>query len=75
MQVWCQMLYVLVHYFMLTNYFWMLCEGFYLHSLLAFAFILEEKLLKYVYILGWIVPVFIIASYAAARIIANDNAK
>lgn len=75
LQMWCQVLYVATHYFMLTNYFWMLCEGFYLHSLLAFAFILEEKLLKYVYVLGWLVPVFVIAGYAFSRIANHDNNK
>lgn len=71
--IFCQVLHVATHYFMLTNYFWMLCEGFYLHSLLAFAFIIEEKLLKYVYFLGWVIPVFVIATYAFLRIKNGDN--
>ncbi|XP_065206549.1 secretin receptor-like isoform X2 [Planococcus citri] len=71
--VWCQSLFIVTHYFMLTNYFWMLCEGFYLHSLLAFAFIMEEQLLKYVYVIGWAVPFIVIASYATLRIFNGDN--
>lgn len=51
----------------------MLCEGFYLHSLLAFAFVIEEKLLKYVYLLGWGVPVLVIAGYASLRVAYHDN--
>ncbi|XP_046689223.1 calcitonin receptor-like [Homalodisca vitripennis] len=39
----CQLLHVVLHYFLLTNYSWMLAEGFYLHTLLVSAFISEER--------------------------------
>lgn len=49
----CQILHVLVHYFLVSNYLWMFCEGLYLHTLLVVAFVAEEKLLKWFYLIGW----------------------
>ncbi|TMW41989.1 hypothetical protein DOY81_012932, partial [Sarcophaga bullata] len=43
----CVALHVILHYFLLTNYSWMLCEGFYLHTVLVSAFISEKKLVKW----------------------------
>ncbi|UYV75061.1 CALCRL [Cordylochernes scorpioides] len=49
----CQVLHVVVHYFLVSNYFWMFCEGLYLHTLLVVAFVSESRLLKWFYLLGW----------------------
>ncbi|ODM93930.1 Calcitonin-like peptide type 1 receptor [Orchesella cincta] len=51
-QVYCAVLHILTHYFMMANYFWMFCEGFYLHTLLVYAFTrAESKLLTWFYVL------------------------
>lgn len=34
-QLWCIGLHLVVHYFMLVNYFWMFCEGLHLHLVLV----------------------------------------
>lgn len=68
-QMGCQILHVVLHYFLLTNYSWMLAEGFYLHTLLVSAFISEEKLVKWLTGLGWTLPALFILVYTSLRII------
>lgn len=63
----CQALHVLVQYFLVCNYFWMFCEGLYLHTLLVVAFVSEEKILKWFYAMGWGIPLIIIIIYASFR--------
>lgn len=42
------------HQYMLgCNYFWMLCEGIYLHTLIVVAVFAEEQRLHWYYLLGW----------------------
>lgn len=67
-------LHVFVHYFMVANYFWMFCEGFYLHTLLVLAFIRSDtNLLRGFYIFGWGGPLFPTILYVLYR--ANDADK
>jgi hypothetical protein len=35
------------------NYFWMLCEGIYLHTLIVVAVFAEKQHLMWYYFLGW----------------------
>ncbi|XP_067131704.1 calcitonin gene-related peptide type 1 receptor-like isoform X2 [Centruroides vittatus] len=69
----CQILHILLYYFMVTNYFWMLCEGLYLHVLLVVAFLSESKVLIWLYFLGWGFPVVLIVAYAVARSRHSEN--
>ncbi|XP_034242766.1 calcitonin receptor [Thrips palmi] len=64
---WCQLLHVVTHYFLLSNYCWMLAEGLYLHTVLVNAFGAEERLVKWLYLLGWAVPLPIIVVYGVMR--------
>nr|AAL48818.1 RE24343p [Drosophila melanogaster] len=49
----CVALHITLHYFLLSNYSWMLCEGFYLHTVLVAAFISEKRLVKWLIAFGW----------------------
>ncbi|KAF7245068.1 Calcitonin gene-related peptide type 1 receptor [Varanus komodoensis] len=40
-------------YLMVCNYFWMLCEGIYLHTLIVVAVFAEKQHLLWYYLLGW----------------------
>ncbi|XP_021341157.1 calcitonin gene-related peptide type 1 receptor-like [Mizuhopecten yessoensis] len=66
-QPWCQALHVLTQYLTLCNYFWMFCEGFYLHALVVFAFTSDKRLLVICYVIGWVGPLIPTAVYAAVR--------
>ncbi|XP_066582630.1 calcitonin gene-related peptide type 1 receptor-like isoform X2 [Prorops nasuta] len=68
----CRMLHVLLHYFLLTNYAWMLCEGIYLHTLLVSAFTNEQKLVKCLMAVGWSIPAIVVAVYASLRGTSDD---
>ncbi|KRF79149.1 uncharacterized protein Dvir_GJ21197, isoform B [Drosophila virilis] len=63
----CVALHIILHYFLLTNYSWMLCEGFYLHTVLVAAFISEKKLVKWLIAFGWCSPAIVICIYGLAR--------
>nr|XP_012218635.1 PREDICTED: calcitonin receptor-like isoform X2 [Linepithema humile] len=68
----CRVLHVLLHYFLLTNYAWMLCEGFYLHTLLVSAFTSEHKLVNWLMGLGWPVPAVIVTLYTILRACSSN---
>lgn len=48
----CKLLNALLRYTQTSNYFWMFCEGFYLHRLIVHAFKVPKGLLGY-YVMGW----------------------
>lgn len=45
----------------------MLCEGFYLHTVLVSAFISEQRLVRWLMAFGWIAPAIILTSYGVFR--------
>ncbi|KAM6981907.1 calcitonin gene-related peptide type 1 receptor [Tautogolabrus adspersus] len=63
----CKVLAVLTQYMSTSNYFWMLCEGIYLHTLIIVAVFVGEQQLFWYYVLGWGLPIVPAATYAVAR--------
>lgn len=60
----CKVISFLIWYMLGCTYFWMLCEGVYLHTLIVVAVFAEEQHLHWYYLLGWgfpIVPTIILA--------------
>uniref|UniRef100_A0A671W6C3 Calcitonin gene-related peptide type 1 receptor n=1 Tax=Sparus aurata TaxID=8175 RepID=A0A671W6C3_SPAAU len=56
------------------NYFWMLCEGIYLHTLIVVAVFAEKQHLMWYYLLGWGFPLIPASIHAVARsYYYNDN--
>ncbi|XP_067116282.1 calcitonin gene-related peptide type 1 receptor-like [Osmerus mordax] len=56
------------------NYFWMLCEGIYLHTLIVVAVFAEKQHLMWYYLLGWGFPLIPALIHAVARCCYyNDN--
>ncbi|XP_052792399.1 calcitonin gene-related peptide type 1 receptor-like [Mya arenaria] len=49
----CKLLYILTRYVSTANFFWMFCEGFYLHRLIVHAFSPSKTLVPY-YLFGWV---------------------
>lgn len=49
----CKVLAVLTQYTSTSNYFWMLCEGIYLHTLIIVAVFVGEQQLFWYYVVGW----------------------
>nr|KAF6493967.1 calcitonin receptor like receptor [Rousettus aegyptiacus] len=70
----CKMFQFIHVYLMGCNYFWMLCEGVYLHTLIVVAVFAEKQHLMWYYFLGWGFPVIPACIYAVARsLYFNDN--
>ncbi|CAC5378917.1 CALCRL [Mytilus coruscus] len=70
----CKVLNMIEHYFRSTTYYWMLCEGFYLHRLLLNAFVPPKRLIGY-YITGWGMPLLTALIYTVLRISLFDNSS
>ncbi|XP_056445305.1 calcitonin gene-related peptide type 1 receptor-like [Gadus chalcogrammus] len=70
----CKVLSVVIQYTFASSYFWMLCQGIYLHTLIIVAvFVGEQQLVSY-YILGWGFPIIPAVTYAVGRgMFYNDN--
>lgn len=45
----------------------MLCEGFYLHTVLVSAFVSEKRLVRLLILLGWGAPAIVIVIYGFLR--------
>lgn len=64
-----------IHFYLMgCNYFWMLCEGIYLHTLIVVAVFAEKQHLIWYYLLGWGFPLIPACIHAVARsLYYNDN--
>ncbi|XP_029362676.1 calcitonin gene-related peptide type 1 receptor isoform X2 [Echeneis naucrates] len=70
----CKVLAVLTQYTSTSSYFWMLCEGIYLHTLIIVAVFVGEQQLFWYYVLGWGFPMVPAITYAVARgLFFNDK--
>ncbi|XP_076864903.1 calcitonin gene-related peptide type 1 receptor isoform X2 [Brachyhypopomus gauderio] len=63
----CKVLHFFHMYMLGCNYFWMLCEGIYLHTLIVVAVFVEEQHLHWYYLLGWGFPLVPASIHAVAR--------
>ncbi|XP_008069422.1 parathyroid hormone/parathyroid hormone-related peptide receptor [Carlito syrichta] len=54
-------------YFLATNYYWILVEGLYLHSLIFMAFFSEKKYLWGFTVFGWGLPAVFVAVWVGVR--------
>uniref|UniRef100_A0A674PMD1 Parathyroid hormone 2 receptor a n=1 Tax=Takifugu rubripes TaxID=31033 RepID=A0A674PMD1_TAKRU len=68
----CKVTVVLFIYFLATNYFWILVEGLYLHSLIFMAFRTANKYLWGFILIGWGVPAVFVAVWAIVRAALAD---
>ena len=71
--IWCRGLHIMTTYFMMTTYFWMLCEGMFLRMILVNTFVEEEECLVFMYIIGWLSPALTILPYIIYRIFYEDT--
>ncbi|XP_057683915.1 calcitonin gene-related peptide type 1 receptor isoform X2 [Corythoichthys intestinalis] len=63
----CKVLHFFHMYMFGCTYFWMLCEGIYLHTLIVVAVFAEEQHLHWYYLLGWGFPLVPASIHAMAR--------
>uniref|UniRef100_A0A8C0I8P6 Parathyroid hormone/parathyroid hormone-related peptide receptor n=1 Tax=Bubo bubo TaxID=30461 RepID=A0A8C0I8P6_BUBBB len=60
-------------YFLATNYYWILVEGLYLHSLIFMAFFSEKKYLWGFTLFGWGLPAVFVTAWASVRATLADT--
>uniref|UniRef100_A0A667ZK87 Parathyroid hormone 2 receptor a n=1 Tax=Myripristis murdjan TaxID=586833 RepID=A0A667ZK87_9TELE len=68
----CKVTVLLFIYFLATNYYWILVEGLYLHSLIFMAFLSDSKYLWGFTLIGWGVPAVFVAAWAVVRATLAD---
>ncbi|XP_015213769.1 parathyroid hormone 2 receptor isoform X2 [Lepisosteus oculatus] len=68
----CKITVLLFIYFLTTNYYWILVEGLYLHSLIFMAFFSDTKYLWGFTLIGWGVPALFVAAWAVVRATLAD---
>ncbi|XP_017065034.1 calcitonin gene-related peptide type 1 receptor [Drosophila eugracilis] len=73
--LWCIGLHLVVHYFMLVNYFWMFCEGLHLHLVLVVVFVKDTIVMRWFIVISWFSPIPIAAVYGLARHFSNPDNK
>ncbi|XP_073953804.1 diuretic hormone receptor isoform X2 [Choristoneura fumiferana] len=63
----CMILVICMHYFYLTNFFWMLVEGLYLYMLVVETFTAENIKLKVYATIGWGAPAVFLTIWVISR--------
>ncbi|XP_060113033.1 parathyroid hormone 2 receptor [Heteronotia binoei] len=69
----CKITVVMFIYFLATNYFWILVEGLYLHSLIFVAFFSDTKYLWGFTLIGWGFPAAFVVAWAVVRAMTADS--
>ncbi|KAM5293344.1 vasoactive intestinal polypeptide receptor 1 isoform 2-T2 [Ctenodactylus gundi] len=68
----CKAAVVFFQYCVMANFFWLLVEGLYLHTLLAVSFFSERKYFRGYIVIGWGVPGTFIIMWTAIRVHFED---
>ncbi|XP_020293795.1 diuretic hormone receptor-like isoform X2 [Pseudomyrmex gracilis] len=71
----CVTLFSLLHYFHLTNFFWMFVEGLYLYLLVVKTFTGDNIKLRFCLIIGWGIPILVIATWGIAKSLDQNVMK
>uniref|UniRef100_A0AAR2IVX2 Parathyroid hormone/parathyroid hormone-related peptide receptor n=1 Tax=Pygocentrus nattereri TaxID=42514 RepID=A0AAR2IVX2_PYGNA len=69
----CKIVVTLFLYFLATNYYWILVEGLYLHSLIFMTFFSDRKYLWGFTLIGWGVPAMFVTVWASVRATLADT--
>lgn len=69
----CKVVVTLFMYFLATNYYWILVEGLYLHSLIFMTFFSNRKCLWGFTVIGWGVPAVFVTIWATVRAMFADT--
>ena len=65
--LWCRAFNIVMTYFTTTTYFWMMCEGAYLHMILFNTLENDKKRLQLLMLIGWGLPILAVMPYAGYR--------
>ncbi|XP_008291439.1 vasoactive intestinal polypeptide receptor 2 [Stegastes partitus] len=68
----CKASLVFFQYFIMANFFWLLVEGLYLHTLLVVIFSENRHFIVYMFI-GWGIPTVFVSAWVVTRIYLEDT--
>ncbi|XP_034144707.1 vasoactive intestinal polypeptide receptor 2 [Esox lucius] len=68
----CKASLVIFHYFIMANFFWLLVEALYLHTLLIVIFSENRHFIVYL-LIGWGIPTVFVSAWILARIYFEDT--
>lgn len=69
----CRFSKVCMEYFVACNYFWLLVEAIFLHTLLFTAVLTKRRLLKKYMLLGWGTPVLFVTPWTVVKILYENT--
>ncbi|TKS90208.1 6-pyruvoyl tetrahydrobiopterin synthase [Collichthys lucidus] len=69
----CKFSNVCMEYFVACNYFWLLVEAIFLHTLLFTAVLTKRRLLKKYMLLGWGTPVLFVTPWTVVKILYENT--
>ncbi|KAK5881743.1 hypothetical protein CesoFtcFv8_022505 [Champsocephalus esox] len=69
----CKFSKVCMEYFVACNYFWLLVEAIFLHTLLFTAVLTKRRLLKNYMLLGWGTPILFVTPWTVVKIIYENT--
>ncbi|XP_018093584.1 parathyroid hormone/parathyroid hormone-related peptide receptor isoform X2 [Xenopus laevis] len=69
----CKATVTLFLYFLATNYYWILVEGLYLHSLIFMAFLSDRNYFWALIIIGWGLPAVFVSVWVSVRVSLADT--
>ncbi|XP_041672048.1 glucagon-like peptide 2 receptor [Cheilinus undulatus] len=69
----CKLSKVCMEYFVACNYFWLLVEAVFLHTLLFTAVLTKRRLLKKYMLLGWGTPVLFVTPWTVVKILYENT--
>ncbi|XP_040203794.1 glucagon-like peptide 1 receptor [Rana temporaria] len=69
----CRLVFVMMQYCVAANYYWLLVEGIYLHTLLVLSVFSEQRLLRVYVCIGWGVPMLFVFPWGVVKYLYEDD--
>ncbi|XP_045861743.1 glucagon-like peptide 1 receptor [Meles meles] len=69
----CRLVFLLMQYCVAANYYWLLVEGVYLYTLLAFSVFSEQRIFRLYLSIGWGVPLLFVIPWGIVKYLYEDE--